>query len=85
MGDKTAGRNFPRSRQQQRGNDASDIEVTVEKGEVILTGVVESRHIKRRVEDIIEEQVSGIKHLENRIRPKLPGGQIANIHNKDEH
>lgn len=54
--------------------DATDIEVKVEQGEVIVSGVVENRHIKRRVEDIIEEQVSGIKHLENRLRTRQPGG-----------
>jgi hypothetical protein len=59
--------------------DASDIEVEVEKGEVILTGTVEDRNIKRRVEDVIERQVSGIKHLENRLRSKIPGGQIVNV------
>jgi hypothetical protein len=59
--------------------DATDIEVKVEQGEVILSGLVENRHIKRRVEDVIEDQVSGIKHLENRLRAKQPGGPTANI------
>lgn len=48
--------------------DASEIEVQVENGEVILTGEVENRNIKRRVEDVIEENVSGVRHLENRLR-----------------
>lgn len=63
--------------------DASDIEVSVEKGEVTLRGSVDSRHIKRRVEDIVE-QVSGVKHVENRLRPKLLGGQTVNIRNAEE-
>src|SRR5690606_4835715 len=48
--------------------DASEIEVQVENGEVILTGEVENRNIRRRVEDVIEENVSGVRHLENRLR-----------------
>lgn len=47
--------------------DASDINVEVSGGEIILTGTVETRFDKRRAEDIAEE-VSGVKHLENRIR-----------------
>lgn len=62
--------------------DASDIEISVEKGEVILSGTVENRHIKRRVEDIIEQQVSGINHLENRLRPVRRGGGAVNISNE---
>ena len=62
--------------------DASDIEINVEKGEVTLTGTVESRHIKRRVEDVVE-RVSGVKHVENRLRPKLSGGQTVNIRNAE--
>lgn len=61
--------------------DASDIEVNVENGEVTLTGTVNDRNVKRRTEDIIE-QVSGVKHLENRLRPRKPGGEIVNIQNK---
>lgn len=64
--------------------DASDIEIAVEKGEVILTGTVENRHIKRRVEDVIEEQVSGIRHLENRLRVKQPGAPVVNVRRSDE-
>jgi osmotically-inducible protein OsmY len=47
--------------------DASEIEVKVEKGEVILSGTVSDRSSKRRAEDIAES-VSGVKHVENRIR-----------------
>jgi hypothetical protein len=64
--------------------DATDIEVAVEKGEVILTGVVEDRNIKRRAEDMIE-QVSGVRQLENRLRTKIPGGQAVNIRNSNQH
>lgn len=37
------------------------------KGEVTLTGTVNERFEKRRAEDITEE-VSGVRHVENRIR-----------------
>jgi osmotically-inducible protein OsmY len=47
--------------------DASDIEVTVSNGEVTLSGFVTDRFQKRRAEDIAEH-VSGVKHVENRIR-----------------
>jgi osmotically-inducible protein OsmY len=58
--------------------DATDIEVAVQNGEVILTGTVNDRSTKRRVEDVLES-LSGVKHLENRLRTRRPGGQIVNI------
>jgi osmotically-inducible protein OsmY len=60
--------------------DASDIEVTVQNGEVILSGTVDDRNAKRRAEDIAE-QLSGVKHLENRLRTRRSGGQTINIQN----
>jgi Predicted periplasmic or secreted lipoprotein len=47
--------------------DASDIDVQVNSGEVILGGEVDSRYDKRLAEDIAED-VSGVKNVENRIR-----------------
>ncbi len=47
--------------------DASDIEVTVSKGEVTLSGTVSSRDQKRRAEDIAEE-VSAVQHVQNNLR-----------------
>ena len=47
--------------------DASDIEAEVSNGEVTLTGTVESRYAKRMAEDIAED-ISGVKHVENRLR-----------------
>lgn len=47
--------------------DATEIEVTVNQGEVTLTGTVSERSEKRRAEDIAEE-VSGVTNVENRIR-----------------
>lgn len=46
---------------------ASDINVEVNNGEVTLTGTVDSRYAKRLAEDIAED-VSGVKHMENRLR-----------------
>ena len=60
--------------------DASDIDISVEKGEVTLSGTVERRDIKRRVENLVEG-VSGVKNIENRLRPKLSAGQTVNIRN----
>jgi osmotically-inducible protein OsmY len=47
--------------------DASDVEVSVSNGEVVLNGKVADRHDKRRAEDIAEG-VSGVRNVENRIR-----------------
>jgi osmotically-inducible protein OsmY len=49
--------------------DASDIEVNVRNGEVILTGTVESSETKRRAVDV-GESVSGVRNVENRLRVK---------------
>jgi osmotically-inducible protein OsmY len=59
--------------------DASDIEIDVKEGEVTLTGSVDDRNTKRRVEDLVES-ISGVKHLENRLRVRKPA-QIVNISN----
>ncbi len=47
--------------------DASEIEVAVESGVVTLTGTVESRHDKRRAEDLAE-MVSGVTDVNNHLR-----------------
>ena len=47
--------------------DASDVEVQVENGEVILRGHVASRDMKYHVEDIVDEVV-GVREIQNQIR-----------------
>lgn len=47
--------------------DASNITVTVDKGEVTLNGTVTARAGKRRAEDVTED-VSGVKHVQNNLR-----------------
>lgn len=47
--------------------DASNIEVTVKNGEVILTGTVEDRQSKRMAEECIEN-LSGVKDVQNQLR-----------------
>jgi osmotically-inducible protein OsmY len=47
--------------------DASEIDVQVNGGEVVLTGTVNSRRDKRMAEDIVED-ISGVKNVENRLR-----------------
>lgn len=47
--------------------DASDVEVEVRDGEVVLSGTVADKNAKRRAEDLAES-ISGVKHLENRLR-----------------
>ena len=52
--------------------DASEIEVRVKNGEVTLTGTVEERHMKRMVEDLVE-QASGVTEVHNQIRVSRGG------------
>src|SRR5512140_188840 len=47
--------------------DATHIQVTVKDGEVMLSGTVEDRRMKRLAEDCVE-QVSGVKEVQNNIR-----------------
>jgi hypothetical protein len=47
--------------------DASEIVVSVQDGEVSLSGTVTDKASKRRAEDIVEE-ISGVSNVENRIR-----------------
>jgi osmotically-inducible protein OsmY len=47
--------------------DASEIDVKVDGGEVILSGTVSDRNAKRRAEDIAE-QISGVSNVQNNIR-----------------
>ena len=47
--------------------DAIEIETEVKNGEVILSGKVNDKSGKRRAEDIVES-VSGVAHVENRLR-----------------
>ncbi|RZK03178.1 MAG: BON domain-containing protein [Novosphingobium sp.] len=47
--------------------DASNVTVTVEKGEITLNGTVASREAKRRAEDVVDN-VSGVKHVQNNLR-----------------
>lgn len=54
--------------------NAVDVEITVHDGTVILTGTVEDRPAKRRVEDI-SESVSGVQQIENRLRITAQQGE----------
>jgi osmotically-inducible protein OsmY len=54
--------------------DATDVEVSVTNGEVVLSGKVTDRHNKRRAEDIAEG-VSGVRNVENRIRVQSDVGE----------
>jgi hypothetical protein len=49
--------------------DATDIEVSVQDGEVTLTGRIEDRDMKRLAEDAADS-VSGVRNVYNRIRIK---------------
>ena len=51
--------------------DASEIEVTVENGEVTLAGTVDSRRTKRLAEDVVEP-VRGVRDVHNRLRVQSP-------------
>jgi osmotically-inducible protein OsmY len=47
--------------------DATEIDITVNNGEVTLTGTVENRIDKRRAEDLAED-ISGLKNVQNQLR-----------------
>jgi hypothetical protein len=47
--------------------DASEIEVSVQDGDVTLSGIVAEKDSKRRAEELVES-VSGVSNVENRIR-----------------
>jgi hypothetical protein len=47
--------------------DATDIEVIVEEGEVVLIGIVDSRQAKRLAEDLADS-VGGVSDVQNQIR-----------------
>jgi len=47
--------------------DASDVEINVTNGEVILSGSVSDKQTKRRIEDMIES-MSGVKNVQNNLR-----------------
>src|SRR5439155_21490545 len=53
--------------------DATEIEVVVESGEVILRGMVDNRWVKRMAEDAVES-VSGVKDVRNELRVSQDGG-----------
>lgn len=50
--------------------DATEVDVAVQNCEVTLTGTVDDREAKRRAEDIAES-VSGVGHVENRIKVRM--------------
>jgi osmotically-inducible protein OsmY len=47
--------------------DASEIDVSVQNGEVTLGGTVDNRQAKRRAEDVAEN-ISAVKHVQNNLR-----------------
>lgn len=49
--------------------DASNIEIIVKDGELILSGTVDTRFEKRRAENLVEN-VSGVKNVQNNLRVK---------------
>ncbi|MEO8819905.1 MAG: BON domain-containing protein [Ginsengibacter sp.] len=58
--------------------DASNIDVEVKDNELVLSGTVETRLEKRRAE-LLLENVSGIKHLQNNLRVSDNSGNNENM------
>lgn len=59
--------------------DASQVEVKVEKGEVTLSGTVQNRDARRRIEDVVE-RISGVKEINNQVKvQRLAQGQTQNV------
>lgn len=61
--------------------DATDVEIAVQGGEVVLSGIVEDKQARRRIEDIVDS-ISGVKEIQNKLRPRLSDGRIVNIRNR---
>jgi osmotically-inducible protein OsmY len=55
--------------------DPSSVEVTVQEGEVTLSGTVSSRHDKRQAENIAE-RVTGVRDVHNHLRVALPESHL---------
>ena len=53
--------------------DASNVTVTVDKGEITLNGTVTNRAAKRRAEDVVDA-ISGVKHVQNNLRVAAGSG-----------
>ena len=47
--------------------DATDVEVSINAGEISLRGTVETREMRRRAEDIVDS-ISGVRHVTNDLR-----------------
>lgn len=56
--------------------DASEVEIKVENGEAVISGAVDSREAKRRIEDIAES-IPGVRDVENRLKVNRPGNPSA--------
>jgi osmotically-inducible protein OsmY len=52
--------------------DASDVDIRIDKGEVVLTGRIDDKRSRRALEDLVDE-VPGVCQVENRIRLGRPG------------
>lgn len=57
--------------------DASNIEVSVDSGEVTLSGTVDSRYAKRQAEDLADS-VSGVNHTQNNLRVSQSSSSLGN-------
>lgn len=62
--------------------DASDIEVSVDGGEVTLDGVVDSRRAKRAAEEAVED-VRGVRDVHNRLRVQPRDEQLVTPESDD--
>lgn len=58
--------------------DASELEVSVENGEVLLSGIVESRRLKHLAEDIAY-RVSGVLDVTNRLKLGRPTRTLTQV------
>lgn len=68
--------------------DASDVQIRVQNGEVILEGTVDSKQAKRRAEDIAES-ISGVRNVENHIKvntnsPSVGSSSIRDYRDSDD-
>lgn len=63
--------------------DASDVQIRVENGNIILDGTVDSKQAKRRAEDLAES-ISGVRNVENHLKVNTNSPSVGSSSIRDQ-